>query len=94
MTTDAPHSAAALADWLVAAIAQVLDVSPDAIDVERPFSYYGLGSVEAVMIIGDLEALLGCEFPEDLVFDYPSVATLAGHVARHRDAYRRQEAQA
>ncbi len=73
--------------WLVEMLSSVLGVGPDEIDLDKPFSYYGLGSAEAVMIVGDLEAWLHCTFPSELSFDFPTIGSLAKHLGSELDKY-------
>ena len=79
MTTT--RSREAITDWLLRALADIVGIAPEDIDLEQPFSYYGLGSTEAVMVIGELESWLGTEFPSTLAFDHPNVASLAAYLA-------------
>jgi acyl carrier protein len=72
---------------VAAALSEVLGVDPDEIDARKPFSHYGLGSTEAVMIVGDLENWLGRVFPETLAFDYPNIESLSQHLGGHLNDY-------
>ena len=76
-----------ISQWLVGALARTLDLEASEIDVQKPFSYYGFGSTETVMIAGDLEDWLGAEFPATLAFDYPNVDSLARHLGQELDGY-------
>lgn len=84
---SARRSAEAITDWLLREISDIVGVPPDEIETDQPFSYYGLGSTEAVMIVGELERWLGCEFPNTLAFDHPNVESLAVHLARNLHRY-------
>jgi aryl carrier-like protein len=48
-----------LQNWLTNQIAERLGIEPDEIDVHEDFADYGLNSIEAVNLSGDLENLLG-----------------------------------
>jgi acyl carrier protein len=67
--------------WLVRAIARSLHVDPREIDPRRPFAELGVDSVAAVELSGDLEAFLGKPVAPTVVWDYPSIALLAAHLA-------------
>jgi acyl carrier protein len=58
-------------------VAEALCVSPEEIDESEPFARYGLGSLEAVSIAGDLEDWLGRDLPATLLYDYPTIEALA-----------------
>src|SRR5690348_16828107 len=67
--------------WLTARLAEYLDLEPSEIDISAPFSSYGLKSVDAVGLSGDLEDWLGRELSPTLVYDYPDVIHLARYLA-------------
>ena len=67
-------------DWLIAHLAALGATAPDTIDIHAPFSTYGLSSLDAVTLSGDLEELLGRRFPPTLAYDYPSISTLSRYL--------------
>lgn len=67
--------------WLIEKVAQNIDILPDEVDVTSPFSYYGLDSVAATGLSGELEALLGRKLSPTLTWDYPTIELLATHLA-------------
>ncbi len=67
--------------WLVKAIARSLRIPPDQIDPQRPFADFGIDSVAAVELSGDLEDFLGKQVAPTVVWDYPTIALLAAHLA-------------
>lgn len=72
---------AVIETWLTVRLAQRLHLDPRQIDPSEPFSRYGLDSVAAVELSGALEDWLGRRLSPTLVYDYPSVRTLAAHLA-------------
>jgi acyl transferase domain-containing protein/acyl carrier protein len=68
-------------EWLVAKLANLLGVEPREIDVREPFAGYGLGSTEAVSLSGELGEWLGRRVAADLAYEYPTIETLARHLA-------------
>lgn len=74
--------------WLVTQLAERLGLEPDEIDLDEDFANYGLNSIEAVNLSGDLENLLGRRLPPTILWDYPNVATLSEYLAEDtsRDA--------
>jgi acyl transferase domain-containing protein/NADPH:quinone reductase-like Zn-dependent oxidoreductase/NAD(P)-dependent dehydrogenase (short-subunit alcohol dehydrogenase family)/acyl carrier protein len=71
---------AELRAWLVSAIAERLALDPAAIDAGAPFSSYGLDSLRASALIGDLGRLLERPLSPVLVWEYPSIESLAAHL--------------
>lgn len=67
--------------WLVEHIAASLTAKSDDIDVTLPFSYYGLDSLAAAGLAGDLETWLGRKLSPTLTWDYPTIERLATYLA-------------
>lgn len=68
-------------DWTVAYIADLLEIDPEEIDPALPFDRYGLDSSAAVGLTGDLEDWLGIEIDPTLLYDYPTIDSLAKYLA-------------
>ena len=67
-------------DWLITRIAELLQLTPDTIDIQESFSNYGLSSLDAVTLSGDLEELLGRRLSPTLAYDYPNILTLSRYL--------------
>lgn len=74
-------SASEIQDWLVAYIANLLEIESEEVDVTIPFDRYGLDSSAAVGMTGDLEDWLGKEVEPILLYDYPTIEALARHLS-------------
>lgn len=70
-----------IARWLAEQIAFRLGVAPDSVDREKPFEEYGLSSLEAVGLSGELEARFACRLEPTALWDHPTIAALAAHAA-------------
>ena len=75
----------AIQHWLISHLAGALNLPTSAIDLETPFDHYGVDSLIAVTMTGDLEEWLGVEIPVTLAWDYPNIATLAAYLAEITD---------
>jgi len=75
-------SAETIQSWLVTRIAAMLELEPTSIDPRQPFTYYGLGSVQAVSLTGELDDFLNRKLSPTLAWDYPSIELLAGFLAQ------------
>ncbi len=67
--------------WLAARIAAILEIESASIDPRQPFTYYGLGSIQAVSLTGDLEVFLNRTLSPTLAWDYPTIELLANCLA-------------
>ena len=76
-----PATEAEIQAWLVSYLAELLEIEPDEVDVTIPFDRYGLDSSAAVGMTGDLEEWLGYELDPTLIYDYPTIEALAGHLS-------------
>lgn len=75
--------------WLVEKLAALNSLEPEQIDVSKSFSYYGLDSVAAVGLAGELEEWLEKKFSASLLFTLlfsrPSLADLAKHLSGQKE---------
>jgi len=72
--------------WLIARLAEKLGISASAIDIHQPLAAYGLGSLAAVSLAGELEDWLECHLSPTVVYDYPTIAALAQALALEHTA--------
>lgn len=78
---DEPPTAEDIQLWLVAKVAELVAVDPDEIDITEPFARFGLDSIAAAGLSGDLEDWLDRRLSPTLVWDYPTIELLAQHLA-------------
>jgi acyl carrier protein len=64
---------AALMEWLVVQVASTLEMPSDAVDVGRNLEDYGLDSMQAVGLTGDLQSWLGIEIPPTAIWDNTTI---------------------
>ncbi|MDX1417044.1 MAG: beta-ketoacyl synthase N-terminal-like domain-containing protein, partial [Candidatus Promineifilaceae bacterium] len=74
-------SAPEITEWLVSQLAQKLRINPNSINTQVPFVDFGLDSVKAVGMVGDLENWLGRSLSPTVIWDFPTIAGLADHLA-------------
>lgn len=77
-----PPSEETIRTWLVTNIANVVNMEPGKIDIHQTFDNYGLDSLQAVSLSGDLENWLSTEISPTVVWDYPTVELLAQHLSK------------
>ncbi len=76
----------AIEERLIALLSKRLGLSPQDVDIDRPFAQYGLASVEAISLIRELETWLGHALPSTLAWDYPSIRDIVGYFADNPNA--------
>lgn len=76
-----PMSAAVIRDWLVNRLAKQLSLQPETIDTSETFAAYGLDSIVAVQVSGELEKLVEQRLSPALLFEHPSIDALTNHLA-------------
>lgn len=76
-----PLTQSDIAAWITAHLAAKVGCAVDAIDVYAPFANYGLASVDALALVGELEAWLGRSLSPTLLYDYTTINALAAHLA-------------
>jgi acyl carrier protein len=83
-TRSVPHkvrTAAEIQDWFTHTLAKITNSAPEDIDATVPFDSFGLDSVAAVGLTGELEDWLGCSVDPMAVYDYPTIELLSKHLA-------------
>jgi 8-amino-7-oxononanoate synthase len=68
--------------WLQARLGRVRGLAPAALALDRPFAEMGIDSVEAVGVAVELEEWIGRTLPETLLWEYPTIAEIAHHLAQ------------
>lgn len=68
--------------WIVDRLALMLGVKPQDINVNEPLAAYGLESVEAIALSGELSDLLQRKLAPTLAWDYPTIADLAAFLSK------------
>jgi acyl carrier protein len=74
-----------LRQWLVQRVAQYAQRPESEIRTNLPFAEYGLDSVAALSLFGDIEDAFGLYLEPTVAWDYPTVDTLARHLADEVD---------
>ncbi|BAC89878.1 acyl carrier protein [Gloeobacter violaceus] len=78
--TDIPVSQSAIAEWMKAYIGDFLNVDAQQVDVQTDFERFGLDSAIVVSLISELEEWLELELSPALLFEYPTIDSMAEHL--------------
>ncbi len=68
--------------WIVSYLAQLLEIDSDEVDVTMTFDQYGLDSSTAIGMTGELEDWMGEQLDPTLLYDYPTIKSLAQELAK------------
>lgn len=71
--------------WLVDQLAEQLSLDAETVSITEPLTRYGLDSIDAVTIVGDLEDWLDLELPSTLFWDYPTIEQSSQYLAENYD---------
>ena len=71
--------------WLAARVASYLNTTADEIDPDLPLAEYGLDSVYALILCGDIEDTFGLVVEPTLAWDYPTVNAMAAYLRAELD---------
>lgn len=78
-------SVQAIQNWMVNQLVEQLSLDAKNIDVTEPLTRYGLDSIDAVTIVGELEDWLEVELPSTLFWDYPTIEKSAQYLVEEFD---------
>jgi acetyltransferase-like isoleucine patch superfamily enzyme/acyl carrier protein len=81
---------AEIRQWCAGCLAKELNVPPSEIDPAVKFARLGIDSTIAITFTIDLADWLGVELPSDIMFEYPTIADLARHLAQQSASRRRE----
>ncbi|MCB7135517.1 acyl carrier protein [Cellulosimicrobium marinum] len=86
MTTQDPTTDARFLDLVVGLVAAALGTDPADVDPHADLTGLGLGSVQVLALLGDVEDEAGVDVDPEAVVDHPTPAALAAHLASLVDA--------
>jgi len=62
-----------LSSWLVKKLSTINDLNESEIRLDKPVANYGLDSLHALAIAGELEDMLDVEIPSTMLWEYPTI---------------------
>jgi len=71
-----------LQDGLRGILARELQMPESELELDRPFAELGMNSVMAMSVRRDTERFVGIELSATMLFNYPTIVALAGHLAK------------
>ena len=80
MQHETIDTATRIKSWMVAYMADVLDIPQTEVDPTMPFDQYGLDSAATVAFTSDLSNHLGVKLDSRLMAEYDTVDRVAAHL--------------
>jgi len=80
--TEPPSTEAEVESALRGGLAGALGIDAAQVDPKKAFTAFGLDSIKAFALTGDLAEWLDRELPATLFWDYPNIETLAAYVCK------------
>ncbi|MEL6900560.1 MAG: beta-ketoacyl synthase N-terminal-like domain-containing protein [Cyanobacteria bacterium J06606_4] len=71
-------------DWLIESISKHLKIEADQLKLREPLADYGLSSLVAVRLSGELQDWLELPLDPTLLYDYPSIEALSKELAKRK----------
>lgn len=83
MTSTGPSSVTidVVQGWLTARLARGLRIEESQIEASTTFAELGLSSLRAVELVAELEDEFDVELPSTLIYDYPTLNSVAPFIA-------------
>ncbi|WP_287438779.1 acyl carrier protein [Reinekea sp.] len=78
---DIVVSESTIVQWLVQRMAKLKNIAPDQVDINRSFEQYGLDSIVAIRIVGDLEKFMDQRLSPALLYEYHTIADVSKYLA-------------
>ena len=80
---DPKHTEVAVTAWLVGRLSSLLEVPPETVDIQQTFDEFGVNSVQAISLTGELSEWLGIEVPATALWEFPTIELIARQAAQH-----------
>jgi len=66
-----------LSSWLVTKLSAINTMKESEIRLDKPIANYGLDSLHALAIAGELEEMLDIELPLTMLWEYPTIEKIS-----------------
>ncbi|WP_212004577.1 non-ribosomal peptide synthetase/type I polyketide synthase [Chitinophaga sp. HK235] len=76
-----PQQAAMLRQWLTQWLQKRFNLSESALSADTPFAEYGMSSLQATALAGDLEEFLQISIDKTIVYSFSTINDLAGYLS-------------
>jgi len=74
-----------ISNWMTTYLSQLLNINSNQVDISLQFDNYGLDSIHAAQLIGELSDWLDLDLDPGIIYDYPSINELSHYLANMVD---------
>jgi acyl carrier protein len=74
------HTIESIQDMIISQLVQHTGIHKDSIDLDQPFSRYGLDSIDSVTLTADIGKWLNLSLPSTILWDYPTIEKLSSYL--------------
>jgi thioester reductase-like protein len=79
------YTAEEIQNVLVTQLAQVLEITPEEVDITINLETYGLNSAQAMVLVGKIESMLGFQPSPVMLWHYPTIESLSQRLAEESE---------
>lgn len=72
--------------WIAEKLTERMQIPADSISLDKDFAEYGIDSLNAVGLVGEIEQWIGHELPATALWDHTSIRKLADFVLKRTKA--------
>lgn len=65
---------------LIKKLSEIKNLDNTKLDIDEPFENYGIDSIKAIYIVGELEEIFNLEFPSTLLWENNTIRKLTNYI--------------
>lgn len=65
---------------LIKKLSEIKNLDNIKLDIDEPFENYGIDSIKAIYIVGELEEIFNLEFPSTLLWEHNTIRKLTNYI--------------
>jgi len=73
-----------ISDWISDKFSLIFNIPSEQIDIHKNLSDYGLDSINAIAVTGELEEVFEIELPASLLWNYNTISKIAEYISAQK----------
>ena len=73
-----------ISDWITNKFSLIFKIPYDQIDIHKNLADYGLDSINAIAVTGELEEIFEIELPSSLLWNYNTILKIAEYISSQK----------